>query len=84
MNTEAEVITWSLDGALARVGIRRPDKRNALATRHWAAIEAALDAVAASPAQVLVLTGVPGAFSAGADIFYMGIVLCWEFVFVYL
>ena len=72
MNTEAEVITWSLDGALARVGIRRPDKRNALATRHWAAIEAALHAIAASPAQVLVVTGVPGAFSAGADIDELG------------
>ena len=66
MSDAAEVISWSLDGALARIGIRRPDKRKALATRHWAAIEAALDAVAASSAQVLVLAGVPGAFSAGA------------------
>ena len=72
MSDAAEVISWSLDGALARIGIRRPDKRNALATRHWAAIEAALDAVAASSAQVLVLAGVPGAFSAGADIDELG------------
>ena len=72
MSNDAEVISWSLDGALARIGIRRPDKRNALATRHWAAIEAALDAIAGSRAQVVVLAGVPGAFSAGADIDELG------------
>lgn len=72
MSTDETVISCSIDGALARIGIQRPDKRNALATRHWAAIEAALDAVAASAAQVLVLSGVPGAFSAGADIDELG------------
>ncbi len=72
MTNDATVVSWSLDGALARIGIRRPDKRNALATRHWAAIEAALDAIAGSAAQVLVLSGVPGAFSAGADIDELG------------
>lgn len=72
MVTEETVICWSRDGALARIGIHRPDKRNALATRHWAAIEAALDAIAASDAQILVVSGVPGAFSAGADIDELG------------
>lgn len=72
MITEETVICWSRDGALARIGIHRPDKRNALATRHWAALEAALDAIAASDAQVMVLSGVPGAFSAGADIDELG------------
>ncbi len=72
MTTDDAVISWSCDGALARIGIHRPDKRNALATRHWAAIEAALDAIAASEAQVVVLAGVPGAFSAGADIDELG------------
>lgn len=72
MSNDTEVISWSLDGALARVGIHRPDKRNALATRHWAAIEVALDAIAASAAQVVVVSGVPGAFSAGADIDELG------------
>jgi enoyl-CoA hydratase len=72
MTTEDAVISWSLDGALAQIGIRRPDKRNALATRHWAAIETALDAIAASAAQVVVVSGVPGAFSAGADIDELG------------
>ena len=72
MSDATTVISWSLDGAVARIAIRRPDKRNALATRHWAAIETALDAVAGSAAQVLVLSGVPGAFSAGADIDELG------------
>lgn len=72
MNTEDAVIAWTRDGAVARIAINRPDKRNALATRHWAALEAALDAIAASPAQVVVLSGVPGAFSAGADIDELG------------
>ncbi|MEG1678529.1 MAG: enoyl-CoA hydratase/isomerase family protein [Stenotrophomonas sp.] len=72
MVTEETVICWSRDGALARIGIHRPDKRNALATRHWAAIEAALDAIAASDAQIVVVSGVPGAFSAGADIDELG------------
>ncbi|MCW5580184.1 MAG: enoyl-CoA hydratase/isomerase family protein [Luteimonas sp.] len=72
MTDDDAVISWSLDGALARIGIDRPDKRNALATRHWAAIESALDAIAASPARIMVLSGVPGAFSAGADIDELG------------
>lgn len=72
MVTEETVICWSCDGALARIGIHRPDKRNALATRHWAAIEAALDEIAASDAQIVVVSGVPGAFSAGADIDELG------------
>ena len=32
MVTEETVICWSRDGALARIGIHRPDKRTALAT----------------------------------------------------
>ena len=72
MVTEEAVICWSRDGALARIDIQRPDKRNALATRHWAAIETALDAIAASDAQIVVVSGVPGAFSAGADIDELG------------
>src|SRR5690606_27737039 len=62
----------SLSGRLARIGINRPEKRNALANRHWLALEAELDRVAASAADMLVLSGVPGAFSAGADIDELG------------
>lgn len=71
-NTADSGVHVRIEGAVARVGIDRPDKRNALATRHWIALEAAFDDVAASPAQVLVLSGVPGAFSAGADIHELG------------
>ena len=66
------VISWTREGPVARIAIRRPDKRNALANRHWAALEAALDALAASPAHMIVVSGVPGAFSAGADIDELG------------
>ena len=72
MATDDKVISWQREGAVARLVIARPDKRNALATRHWAALEAALDAIAGSDARVLVLGGVPGAFSAGADIDELG------------
>lgn len=72
MSTDDTVVSWRRDGALARIGIHRPDKRNALATAHWAAIETALDAIAASEAQIVVVSGVPGAFSAGADIDELG------------
>jgi enoyl-CoA hydratase len=66
------VISTQRDGALIRIAIQRPEKRNALASSHWAAIEAALDAAAASDARIVVLSGVPGAFSAGADIDELG------------
>lgn len=68
MDLTENVISWALEEAVARVAIQRPDKRNALATRHWAALETALDAIAGSAAQIVVLSGTPGAFSAGADI----------------
>lgn len=67
-----EVISCSRSGRVARIGINRPEKRNALANRHWVALEAALDRVAGSEADILVLSGVPGAFSAGADIDELG------------
>jgi enoyl-CoA hydratase/carnithine racemase len=53
-------------GAVLQVRIQRPARRNALAGADWAALAAAF----ADPgdARVLVLSGVPGAFSAGADI----------------
>lgn len=66
------VISWTAEGPVARISLHRPDKRNALATRHWAALEAALDAVAATPAHIIVVSGAPGAFSAGADIDELG------------
>lgn len=67
-----EVIRCTVADAVAHIVIARPEKRNALATRHWAALEAALETVQASAAHVLVLSGSPGAFSAGADIDELG------------
>ncbi|MGV8942153.1 MAG: enoyl-CoA hydratase/isomerase family protein [Lysobacter sp.] len=67
-----ETVALRIEAGVARIGIHRPDKRNALATRHWAALEAAFDRVADSPVDLLVLSGVPGAFSAGADIEELG------------
>lgn len=72
MSSEDPVISLDGEGRVARIAIRHPARRNALANRHWAALESALDAVAAGPAQVLVIEGVPGAFSAGADIDELG------------
>ena len=67
-----EVIGWQLDGEVARLHIHRAAKRNALATVHWAALERCLDEIHAGTAKLLVLAGVPGAFSAGADIDELG------------
>ena len=72
MSTDIHVISTARAGAVARIAIQRPEKRNALASRHWAAIEDALDAIASSDAHVVVLSGVVGAFSAGADIDELG------------
>lgn len=67
-----DVISWALEGPAARITINRPDRRNALAMRHWTALDAALDAVRDTQANIIVVSGVPGAFSAGADIDELG------------
>jgi len=72
MRSDDGVISWRCDGKLARIDIQRADKRNALAGCHWAALGHALDAIAGSDANVVVICGVPGAFSAGADIEELG------------
>ena len=66
------VIHLTMSGTVARITLHRPDKCNALATDHWAALETALDTVAGSAASILVLSGCPGAFCAGADIDELG------------
>ena len=71
-SVDNEVISCVLEARVARIRITRPARRNALATRHWAAIQAELDRVAASDAEIVVLSGVPGAFCAGADIDELG------------
>ena len=72
MTIVQNVISTQRDRNVIQIAIQRPDKRNALASEHWAAIEAALDAAAVSDAHIVVLSGVPGAFCAGADIDELG------------
>lgn len=72
MTTFEHVISSHRDRNVIQIAIQRPDKRNALASAHWAALEAALDEAAVSDAHILVLSGVPGAFCAGADIDELG------------
>lgn len=57
------------DGAVVRLSLNRPDKRNALATPLLAAVAERLEALAGDPeVRVAVLSGEGGHFAAGADI----------------
>lgn len=62
------MIDLHIDGAIARLTLNRPEVRNALAIRHWQALADTLPQVATSAAQVLIVSGAGGAFSAGADL----------------
>lgn len=62
------MIDLHFDGPVARLTLNRVEARNALAVRHWQALAGALPQVAASGAQLLVVSGAGGAFSAGADL----------------
>jgi enoyl-CoA hydratase/carnithine racemase len=66
MAAASDNVVVTRQGAVLQVRIQRPARRNALSSADWAALAAAF----ADPgnARVLVLCGVPGAFSAGADI----------------
>ncbi len=62
------MIALHIDGPIARLTLNRVEARNALAVRHWQAFADALPQVAGSGAQLLVVSGAGGAFSAGADL----------------
>lgn len=56
-------------GAIARLLIDRPDKRNAITQAMWDAFPALIAEAVASPARVILLaSATPGMFCAGADI----------------
>ena len=61
-------LTLAYDGPLATVTLNRPDKRNAISYELIDDMLRALDEVAASPAQVLILTGAGKAFCSGMDL----------------
>ena len=59
-------VTFAVDGAVARVTLDRPDKRNAQLPQMWHALAAFGDALPAS-VRVVVVTGNGPSFSAGLD-----------------
>lgn len=61
-------IALAIRERVAHIRIARAAKRNALTQAMFVALERALARVFDAGARVLVLSGVPGAFSAGADI----------------
>lgn len=66
----ADELTLRIEGAIARVVIDRPGKRNAMSLAMWQALPSLFGAAAHLPeVRVIVLQGArPEAFSAGADI----------------
>ena len=65
-----EPIILERDGAVARLVLNRPDKKNAITEAMWAAVPGLVEAAEADAAvKVVVLaSAAPGVFSAGADI----------------
>ena len=60
---------FTLTDTIARLRLTRPEARNAVPIRGWAQLASAVEAVEASDARVLLVSGVPGgAFCAGADL----------------
>jgi enoyl-CoA hydratase/carnithine racemase len=69
----ADEVLLERRGAVAELVLNRPGKQNAIHAGMWRAIRRCCEAVAADPAvRVLVVSGAPPAFSAGADIAEFG------------
>jgi enoyl-CoA hydratase/carnithine racemase len=72
MAPDYATITWSADGAIGRLTLARPDKRNPIGPATCGELVHALAAAAADPAiRVVVLTGAGPVFSAGGDLAQM-------------
>ena len=67
-NSPYSTLTLTYDGALAVVTLNRPEKRNAISYELIEDVLCALDEVAISSAQVLILTGSGKAFCSGMDL----------------
>ncbi len=65
---EYKTLHLAHDGNIATVTLNRPDKRNAISYELIEELLAALDEVAKSTAQVLILTGAGKAFCSGVDL----------------
>jgi methylglutaconyl-CoA hydratase len=65
---EYKTLHLAHDGDIATVTLNRPDKRNAISYELIEELLAALDEVAKSSAQVLILTGAGKAFCSGMDL----------------
>lgn len=68
----ADELLASADGAVHRITINRPARRNALTPQVARGIADAVDAAAAGPAKLVVLTGAGGHFCAGLDLHWLG------------
>jgi enoyl-CoA hydratase/carnithine racemase len=72
MAPDYATITWSAAGAIGRLTLARPDKRNPIGPATCGELVHALAAAAADPAiRVVVLTGAGPVFSAGGDLAQM-------------
>jgi len=63
-----ETLTLHYEGPVARILLKRPEKRNAISPRMIDDLLAVLDAIETSPAQIAVVTGAGKAFCAGMDL----------------
>src|SRR5499427_5324017 len=68
MEMNYQTLTLAYDGTIATVTLNRPDKRNAVSLALVSEMLAALDEIANSRAQVVILTGAGKAFCAGLDL----------------
>ena len=63
-----ETLLLEYDGAIAKLTLNRPEKRNAISTRMIAELLTALDDLERSKARVVIITGAGKAFCAGMDL----------------
>jgi methylglutaconyl-CoA hydratase len=61
-------IQLAIDSSMATLTLNRPDKRNAISYELIEDLLAALDEIAKSPAQILIVTGAGKAFCSGMDL----------------
>jgi enoyl-CoA hydratase/carnithine racemase len=68
MQTQATLVTYTLDGQVAEIALSRPDKLNALTLEMVEQLHAGLHAAETEGARALILRGEGRAFSAGRDL----------------